>query len=534
MAVNGFSCVTAGDMRRLEEQVVQSGVSYETLMRRAGVAAAKHLAACCFSDNVSRNVDQTVVIVCGKGNNGGDGFVIAQWLREHFQQLHIHVVLVCGFPTVSPAKDVFEQLVNDDNLNVVSVEGNTASFATFIPKPDIVVDAVYGIGFRGALPDTVAKVFDYLRSFDPFTLAVDIPSGVSADSDAFDKRTLRADHTVTFTAMKPCMAFESARALCGDVTVASVGIADAVVSDYTTDLQVVTKETVCCGFKVRPADAHKGTFGRVFALCGSYGMAGAAMLVGKAALRCGVGLLHLFVPKSIYPIVASQVWEAVFHPLDETEEGALTQNSIAVLKDTLQNVQNERACVLVGPGLSRREQTASLLMELFARTSLPMVVDADGLNCLSEHIDVLKAMKKRGVPLVLTPHPAEAARLLGVETQEIEADRILAAKRLAELCGGVAVLKGHRTIIASASGNVSVNPTGCSGLSTGGSGDVLAGMLAAFIASGMETAQAAVSAVYLHGLSSERVSEQLSQTGMLPTDLLVDLPKLLSQFEKRE
>jgi len=276
----------------------------------------------------------------------------------------------------------------------------------------------------------------------------------------------------------------------------------------------------------RPADSHKGTFGRVLAVCGRYGMAGAAMLSGEATLRSGAGLLTVALPRSIYPLVASRLPEAVYLPLPETAEGTLSKESWQPLKQELERT----TALLVGCGLGRSPESDAMVLALLRAAPCPTVLDADGLNVAAAHIHTVKTS---GQPLCLTPHPGEASRLLGCGIEEIEADRLGAARELSAQWDAVVVLKGHRTVIAAPDRPTLINPTGCSGMATGGSGDVLAGMIVSLAAQGLTLYEAALSAVYLHGLAGERASARLSEHGMLPSDMLAELAHLFSEYEPK-
>ena len=277
---------------------------------------------------------------------------------------------------------------------------------------------------------------------------------------------------------------------------------------------------------VRPADSHKGTFGRVLAVCGHYGMAGAAMLSGEAALRSGAGLLTVALPRSIYPIVASRLAEAVYLPLPETADGTLSKAAWPPLKQELERT----TALLVGCGLGRSPESDAMVLALLRAATCPTVLDADGLNAVAAHIHTVKTS---GQPLCLTPHSGEASRLLDRPVEEIEADRIGAARKLSEQWDAVVVLKGHRTVIAAPGHPTLVNPTGCSGMATGGSGDLLAGMIVSLAAQGMTLYEAALSAVYLHGLAGERASARLSEHGMVPSDMLPEIARLFSEYEPK-
>ncbi len=521
--------VYAGDMRALEAVAVENGISYLELMEHAGGSAASYLL-----ENKLVSKKSSVLVLCGTGNNGGDGYVMARRIALAFPKMSVTVLALGGKPQTAIAQSMYELAVQCPNVKVLELK-DTEDLTSCFDKagiPNVVIDAVYGIGFHGALPSFTAEIFNRVRQYGAFTVAVDLPSGMQSDDGVFDPHILKADVTVTFTSKKRCMLLEDSLAYCGRVTVCSVGISQNLVKSYQTEPVVITNDIASSGIPVRKQQSHKGTYGHAFLLCGSYGVAGAAMLSCKAALRCGVGLVHLFVPKSIYPIVASQLWEAVYHPLEETVDGGLSLTSAKFIASLLDNTP--KSAFLCGPGLSRNKRTAALLRKLLPELSASLVVDADGLNAFIGHIHEWKAMSEKGTTIVLTPHPAEAARLLACTVEDIERDRIRSAKELASLSGATVVLKGHETVIANTAGEIYINTTGCSGLAKGGSGDVLAGMIVSLLAQGVEAMRACVTAVYLHGLASVQTAERLSETGMLPTDLLDELPALLSQFEKRE
>lgn len=275
-------------------------------------------------------------------------------------------------------------------------------------------------------------------------------------------------------------------------------------------------------FTPRAADSHKGTYGTVLSVCGSYGMAGAAALAAKAALRSGAGLVVSALPETIYPIVAAQVPEAVFVPYGESGAHAA--------KLLLPRVR-QASSLLIGCGLGQTRDAAELLEALVSDAACPIVLDADGINLLTRHISIVETIQ---APLILTPHPAEMSRLLGCTTAEIQRDRAAAACEAVRRTGAVVVLKGHHTVIAAPSGELWVNPTGNPGMAVGGSGDVLAGMIAALAAQGLSTEDAARCGVYLHGAAGDRAAARLSQHAMLPSDIIDELGGLFLQLEQQE
>lgn len=275
-------------------------------------------------------------------------------------------------------------------------------------------------------------------------------------------------------------------------------------------------------FAPRTADSHKGTYGTVLSVCGSYGMAGAAALAAKAALRSGAGLVVAAVPESIYPIVAVQVPEAVFAPYPEGGAKAAV---------TLLPRVESASSLLIGCGLGQTRAAAELTEALLAGTTCPIILDADGINLLARHISIVETIQ---APLIVTPHPLELSRLLGYSVAQVQEDRPAAAREAARRIGAVVVLKGHHTVIAAPSGETWVNPTGNPGMAVGGSGDVLAGMIAALVAQGLSPADAACCGVYLHGAAGDRAAARLSQHAMLPSDIIDELGGLFLQLEQQE
>ncbi|MBE6762754.1 MAG: NAD(P)H-hydrate dehydratase [Ruminococcaceae bacterium] len=522
-------------LRELEEQADRNGISYLTLMENAGSRAADFL----INKGVV-NAESIVLILCGAGNNGGDGYKMATCFAKAFPDNTVSVIRF-GEPQTAIAQEMYRQASQLPNVRIIPSEQYTSEqYADVMPDKDVeeecerfvAVDAVYGIGFHGSLPEEVTRVFKDVRKRSKGTIvAVDIPSGMQADEDAFDPQLLVPSYTLTFTMQKRCMQYERCAFVCGDIRVFDVGIPQDLVHTYAVHVYPILCDTVPAGLTFRRSDSHKGTYGTVFSLTGSFGMAGASMLSGKAAMRLGVGLVHMFLPASIYPIVAGQLWEAVYHPLEETKDGGLAFSAVQQITGAVNGASS--AAFLCGPGLSRNKHTAAMIRKLLPKLRVPQILDADGLNAYIGHIDEWKAMSDSGIPLVLTPHPKEAARLLGCSVEEVERDRFASAIRLSKQTGATVVLKGAHTLVADPCERVYINTVPCSGLAKGGSGDVLAGMIASLVAQGTDPYRASVTAVHLHSLAAVRTAQRLSETGMLPTDLLGELPMLLSQFEKR-
>ncbi len=498
--------VSTEQIRAIEKRAMANGLSASRLMENAGAAAARYIRSLSVQP-------QSTVILCGRGNNGGDGFVIARKLWENGYT--VTVVLTDGAPVSDVAAEAFGKLPPD----IVCIYANTEPYraAAEVTSAGIVVDAVYGIGFHGTLPPTTAQLFGQVNPTQQLCVAVDIPSGMEGDTGVTAANTFRAAYTLTFIAAKHALAMQKNASFCGKLEVLSIGIAqDDIFAILQADM--LQREEISALLPSRKVDAHKGDCGHALLVCGSYGMAGAAILSAKAALRSGIGLVTVALPKSIYPIVAAAVPEAVFLPLPETEKGVLDATALQPLLRALRG----KTALLIGCGLGKGESVEIIVQELLLNASCPVVVDADGLNALSRHIDVLETVK---TSIILTPHVGEMARLCGKDTTTIQQYRRETAIDFAHAHNVTLVLKGHHTVVADAH-TCRINPTGNAGMATGGSGDMLAGMIASFAAQGVSPTQAAWCGVYLHGAAGDRAAEKWSQRAMLPSDMLEVLGEL--------
>ncbi len=508
--------LTCAQMREVEKAAVDGGIDYLRLMENAGSAAAKE---------IRRRypvAGRRVTILCGKGNNGGDGFVIARKLQD--EGAVVTVVLACGLPKTEDAREMFSRLRSLD-IGVVSLETEPYIAASSVKEAALIIDAVYGIGFHGRLPDSLRSLFRIANASPSPIVSIDIPSGLNGDTGEADEDTLSAALTITFTAMKAGLAAAAASPYTGEVHIAEIGIDPDFLSAYGPGRTTVDWAMIRPCFPARAADSNKGDYGKLLAFCGSTGMLGAAMMAAQAALRCGVGLLTMALPRSLYPIAAARLCEPVFCLLEETEDGDLSLANRALLRERAA----QSSALLIGCGLGSRPGTEELVLDLLSSALCPIVLDADGINIAARHISIWKTVR---APVILTPHPGEMARLTGLTIPEIQADRETVARRFAEEHGVTVVLKGHKTVIASPGEKVLVNPTGNPGMATGGSGDVLAGMIASFLAQGMPAGKAAMCGAFLHGAAGDLAAQRLSQHAMLPRDILGELGDLFLNLEK--
>ena len=502
--------------RELEQKAVDGGITYLELMENAGAAAADLLL------QKGEVFGKSVAILCGRGNNGGDGYVVARRLAQ--RGARVSVVLVQGPPATDISREMFDRL-RGTSVCTVDFSQQPDLARLWILSADFLFDGIYGIGFHGTAPTSMDAVFDAVEMSGAFVIALDLPSGVLCDTGEIEGRCVRADETVTFTTIKPAHLVEPARSRCGKVTVAPVGIGEELIAQMPCKLWMTDDDTVRPLFSPRKANTNKGSYGTLLAVCGSAGMAGAAVLSAGAALRCGVGLVDLALPEEIYPTAAARLAEPVFTLLKTDGAGALTGESRENLEAALQKAS---AC-LVGCGLGTGESARALVETLIGKVRAPLILDADGINIVAGNIDILKTAK---APVILTPHPGEMARLLKTSVPEVQAHRLRYAREFAEKHGAVLVLKGSGTVVASPDGRAYLNPTGNPGMAKGGSGDVLAGMIASFAAQGADPFLAAACGVYLHGAAGDACARRLSQRAMLPSDLIDELPELFLQFEQ--
>lgn len=495
-------------MRNIEAAAVSSGVGPEVLMENAGRKTAELAIRLIQEKRLQR-----VCVLCGSGNNGGDGFVIARQLAD---LCSVTVILTSGEPNTALAKVNFDLL--PANVHILYYGAHYYECIGIIKESHLLIDAIYGIGFRNALPPDMADLIGFCNENDhAYRISVDLPSGIECDTGAILNGCFHADYTITFTTLKPLHVLYPAADYCGKITVADVGVPEKILrhSSYTmlsTDSYVAEHP-----LPLRKKSAHKGENGTLLALCGSYGMAGAAMISGEAALRCGIGLLKMALPESIYPMVGEKLPEAVYIPLTQTKDGIVDIDEYMRL---MKLMSEESDAALIGCGMGLNGNTKSLVALLADGATKPLVLDADGINAIAVNINILK---RSAAPMVLTPHPGEMARLLGISVASVQSDRYHIAQQFAAEYGVVLVLKGANTLIATPSGRVYVNLTGNSGMGKGGSGDMLAGMIASFLAQGMSPEQAAVTGVYYHGLIGDRCAEKYSVRAMLPGDMITEL-----------
>jgi hydroxyethylthiazole kinase-like uncharacterized protein yjeF len=509
--------VTAEHMRELDRRTIEDlGVASLVLMENAGRSTYQILR------REFPGLTGPVVVLAGRGNNGGDGFVVARYLANDGIPVIVFLVAardqVRGDALVNlkilEKLDVeIEEILGEDRLNDV---------LHHMSRAGLVVDALLGTGLNSPVRGLFAEVIDRVNRTRTKVLAVDIPSGLSADTGDPLGLAVKADVTVTYGFPKIGQILPPGRDLVGRLWQVDISIPPDLAGDAATELaEAAGMRTL---LPARPFASHKGTFGHLVVVAGSEGKTGAATLSSEAALRTGAGLVTLAVPASLLDILAVKLTEAMTLPLPEAEGArALGEAALSPLNDFL----GGKTAVALGPGLGTHPETQALVRTLVRDCPLPMVVDADGLNALAGHLEVLK---NSAGPRILTPHPGEMARLLGATPKEVQSRRLDTAREVATAHGVWVVLKGAQTVVAEPGGHLSLNPTGNPVLASGGTGDVLTGLIGGFLAQRVPPWDAARLGVYLHGLTANYLAEVIGPRGHLAGDLIASFPELLEEF----
>jgi NAD(P)H-hydrate epimerase len=457
-----------------------------------------------------------VAVVCGPGNNGGDGLVAARLLACAGVEVALFTLRQPEDYGSDPADNLARaRALHLDPVWIFGAGGFTA-FTRAVAASDGIVDALFGTGLKRPLEGRARRVVEALNRSGRPVVAADIPSGLSADGGAVPGAAVRARLTVAFGAPKPCHLLSPAGAFCGQILVADIGIPLRILEARATKFFLAEASDVATALPERPPDSNKGDFGRLAVIAGSRGKGGAAILAARGALRGGAGLVTVFCPESIAPIVTASLPEAMTFPLPESG-GAIAE---AGLRDAVRALAAFDAAV-VGPGLGTSPAAVAFLEGLLRKTRLPIVLDADGLNAFAGRPG---ACARRRGPLVLTPHPGEAGRLLGRSASRVQVDRLGSARELSRRSRAVAVLKGAHTLIADPAGVVVANPTGTPLLATAGSGDVLAGLIGSLLAGGLAARAAALAGVWLHGAAAEALEPELGDAGLLAHEIADALP----------
>jgi NAD(P)H-hydrate epimerase len=505
--------VTAAEMRAIDLATSERfGVPSLTLMENAGAAVAAHV--------IERYPSAArIVVICGKGNNGGDGFVAARYLHESGKNVEI-VLLADPAELKGDAAAIYAKLP----VKAMVVRSGKELKVIARRPADLYLDAILGTGFKPPVAELYADAIAMINSSSVPVVAVDIPSGADADAMVSQQGVIaRASSIVTFTAPRPAHVFGGLTD--GSTTAAPIGSPEeAIVSSLK--LNLITPHDFASFVAPRPAESNKGNYGHVLVIGGSVGKAGSVAMAGMSVLRAGAGLSTVATPKSVLSTVAGFHPEVMTEPLVETNVGSVSLKA----EERIAELAKGKSVLAIGPGISRVDETSQLVRNLVTKSDVPVVLDADGLNAFEGRTDLLRG---KGRLLVITPHPGEMARLAGCSIADVQKDRLGMARKFAREHELIVVLKGHRTLVVQPDGEAWVNTTGNPGMSTGGTGDILTGMVAAMIAQHPKHALLAVcAAVHLHGLAGDVMCEQVGEHSLVATDLLRGLPEAFRRAQK--
>lgn len=512
------------------------GVPSLQLMENAGAAVADYLSQA-FPDLSARNI----LVLCGKGNNGGDGFVVARRLRERGALSRVFLLAEISAVRGDAAVNLRLWQAGGGELNAVTSKSEWATAREAVNEADLVVDALLGTGIKGSVEGLLAYVIEDVNSWRDkgparlgpargrFVISVDMPSGLPSGNEDFGGPVIRADVTVSFTAAKVGQLLAPRADCVGKLVVRDIGTPRELLDDDPTLKLHWLEAGEFSGLPmVRKADANKGSFGHALIVAGSLGKSGAAVLSGRAALRVGAGLVTVATPANVLPIVASGMPEMMTMPLLENDEGTVSLRNLD--DDRFAQAARDKSVLAMGPGLSTNPETQQFTRAVLQKLSLPVILDADGLNAFAGQADEFRSRKPE--LLALTPHPGEMGRLVAATARDVQAKRLEVALDAAAKWKAFVILKGFHTILATPDGRAYVNTTGNPGMATGGTGDVLTGMLAGLTAEfGTKNWEHVLGlGVYLHGLAGDVAAERLGEAPLVASDLIEALPEAYSRF----
>ena len=514
--------LTADEMRSCDETAIRKGgIPGLLLMENAGRGLAE-----CILHAYSPLSQKQILIFCGKGNNGGDGFAAARLLSNYAAGVTV-LLLASPSKLEGDAQKNYKILVQLSKtiLRTISIRRFSLKTLQSVRSPGIIIDAMFGTGFSGIARKPYSDCIEWINKSGAEVVAVDIPSGVNGTTGAAKGPAVHAHRTVTFGSLKTGLLCNQGKEYSGRVSVVDIGIPKQIIGDPEHTIRLVDLEDVRNVLPKRSLQANKYTVGKVFVLAGSRGLTGAAALTSMAALRSGAGAVLLGTPDSVYPILARKLTETMVLPLPSTPDGGLGLKSFEMIREKI----NWADVVVVGPGLGQQKETQEVILKILMESHGKILIDADGLNAAAKWgISKLRSMHSE---VIVTPHTGEFSRMANLPVKEIEEQRFFAARALARKIHAAVVLKGAPTAVASAEGDVYCNSTGNPGMATAGSGDVLSGIIAGLWAQDMSAIAAAYAGVYIHGLSGDRAAARLGEKSLVAHDLIDYLGESMNSIE---
>lgn len=506
--------LTVEQMKTEERLSDEMGVTYGRLMENAGCAAAAFI-----RKTLSNIAGRNFMIFCGNGNNGGDGLVVARKLFE--EGANVIVVLCGGIPRSDEAKYMYDCIIRA-GITMLDFELDRKKIDEFLGGADIIIDALFGTGFSGEFRAPYDEIAEMINSDIAVKISLDIPSGVDAKTGVCAKNSIKANFTIAFEAAKPGHLILPGKEYCGKIEIVDIGIPHEVKANVEQKCFFANDEIVFSSIRRRPRFSNKGTYGKLLCITGSANFPGAAALSAFSAMKTGAGITTVASTEKVVSMIASRIPEATFLPIEENSEGTISEKA----KEKILPYLEKSDAVLIGCGLGRSNDIEELVKFVIKNASCTVVLDADAINSIANEPGILKEAKQ--IPII-TPHIGEMARFCGISIEETVERRVELALEIAEKLKTVVVLKDATTVIAEPGGDIYFNPTGNPGLSKGGSGDCLAGIIASFAAQGYIETSCAVCGVYLHGLAADNAAKELSEYGMLPSDIPNYLCKIFAK-----
>ena len=509
--------VTAEQMQELDRKAIEAyRIPGIVLMENAGRGASEAIFKA-FPDIQGRKI----AVVAGKGNNGGDGFVIARHLQN--QGIAVKVFLMTDPKALRGDAETNFHIFDRMKGEVIPVPSlkEYQKVKKDLEKFDLLIDGIFGTGLDAEIRGYYREVIDHLNTLRMPIVAIDIPSGLDANTGKPLGTAIRASLTITFGLPKVGHLISPGLDYVGDLKIIDIGIPRGLVEGEKIQTHLLEYEEIRRPLSTpRRPDTHKGDYGHLLVIAGSVGKTGAAAMVCEAALRMGAGLVTLAIPKSLNAIMEVKLTEVMTEPLPETPKQTLSLRAF----NSILRLCEKKSAVIIGPGSGTFKETQSLILKLVKTLSLPIILDADGLTALATQPKILPATNRS---LILTPHPGEMARLIGSSPKEIQADRIGMSRNFSQSNHVHLILKGHRTLIATPQGEIFINPTGNPGMASGGTGDVLTGMIGGLISQGFGTLPSLQMSVYLHGWAGDEVAREKGEKSLAATDLIDKIPALL-------
>jgi NAD(P)H-hydrate epimerase len=514
--------VTPDEMKRIDKTAIEEfGIPGIVLMENAALGVVREI--CEILGDIS---GKHLVVLAGKGNNGGDAFAVARHLFN--MGAHVSVYVLTRFADINADAKTNLDILFKMGMEVkeVTKDEHIDEIKDRLRFTHIVVDGLLGTGLMGEVKGVMAGIIDAVNDSCVPVVAVDIPSGVNGETGKVSTACIKATSTVTFAFPKLGQLVHPGCEYVGKLEIVDIGIPRAAVQSFEVENHFIDSAFVSQLMPKRYSNSDKGNYGKILVVAGSRGMTGAACLTGGAALRTGSGLVYMTAPLSILSIYAGNLLEALTIPLEDENKGYITKESVSEILSHLEDVD----VAAVGPGLSVGGETKDAVFSIIKSSKVPIVLDADGINLLAKDLSVLRNLRTQ---MVITPHPGEMARLLGISVKEVQSDRINIARSFSKEWGVITVLKGSRTIIASPEGEIYINATGNAGMATGGSGDVLTGIIASLIGQGVKPLDAAVAGVYIHGLCGDNVAQRNGEHGLIAGDLVQEIPNVMLDIINR-